>query len=65
MMRLVIIYSLLLTILFLFNGCLIRHGDFTVLSNKLVDVSDFELAKADRVRGNDGKDVRHWGNTDA
>ena len=41
------------------TGCVIRHGDFTVLSNKLIRTSDFELSKADRTRGVVGEDISH------
>ena len=41
------------------SGCVIRHGDFTVLSNKLVRTADFELSKADRSRDVRGSDVAH------
>jgi hypothetical protein len=40
-------------------SCTVRHGDFTVLSDKLVRTSDFDLSKADRVRGVTGRDVAH------
>ena len=40
-------------------GCVVRHGDFTVASTKLFRLSDFELDKADRVKGVEGKDVLH------
>ena len=59
MRKLIILHSVLLITVCLFSGCLIRHGDFTVLSNKLVDVSDFELDKSDRTKGIVGKSVRH------
>lgn len=49
----------LLVVMFICCGCLIRHGDFSVLSNKLLNVADFELSKADRVKGIEGKDVQH------
>lgn len=41
------------------SGCSVRHGDFTVLSDKLVRTSDFDLSKADRVKGVTGQDVAH------
>ena len=41
------------------TGCSIRHGDFTVMSSKLVRLSEFELEKVDRVKGIEGKDVQH------
>ncbi len=40
-------------------GCAVRHGDFTVLSNKMVRLSEFELEKADRDKDVVGEDVRH------
>ena len=46
-------------IILLANGCAIRHGDFTVLSNKVVRLSEFELGKAERTRDVTGKDVDH------
>ena len=41
------------------SGCSIRHGDFSVASNKIVRLSDFEVDKADRVKGVEGKDFKH------
>jgi hypothetical protein len=41
------------------GGCLIRHGDFTVLSSKMIRTSEFELSKADRARGIKGTDIAH------
>jgi hypothetical protein len=49
----------LLGLLLVSSGCVIRHGDFSVLSNKVLRLSAFELDKADRVRGIVGKDVSH------
>jgi hypothetical protein len=40
-------------------GCTIRHGDFTVLSNKVMRLSEFELDKADRVKNVTGEEVQH------
>ena len=52
--------ALLLSPSFLLStGCVVRQGDFPVLSNKLVRLSDFDLDKADRVKGVVGKDVQH------
>ncbi len=59
-MKKVFIVSFLLFIGFSFlSGCSVRHGDFSVLSNKLVNVSNFELSKADRAKGIVGEDVQH------
>lgn len=41
------------------SGCVVRQGDFTVLSNKVVRLSQFELSKADRVKNVVGKEVQH------
>ena len=41
------------------SGCFVRHGDFTVLSNKLLRLSEFELEKVNRVKGVVGKDTTH------
>jgi hypothetical protein len=49
----------LVLVVFVFAGCTVRHGDFTVLSNKLVDLRDFEVDKADRIRGVEGEDSAH------
>jgi hypothetical protein len=42
----------------LITGCVYRHGEFTVMSNKLVRTSDFELDKADRAKGIEGSDAQ-------
>jgi hypothetical protein len=49
----------LLGFLLVSSGCVIRHGDFSVLSNKVLRLSAFELDKADRAKGIVGKDVLH------
>lgn len=51
--------GLLVTLACFLSGCAVRHGDFTVVSNKLVRLSEFELEKADRNKGIVGKDIRH------
>ena len=43
----------------LLAGCTVRHGDFTVISNKALRLSEFELDKAERARGVVGEDVLH------
>lgn len=43
----------------LLAGCTVRHGDFTVLSNKLVNTKEFDLSKADRVKGVTGTEEAH------
>jgi len=44
---------------FVFTGCTVRHGDFTVLSNRLVDLRQFEIDKADKIKGVKGEDIAH------
>jgi hypothetical protein len=54
------IKKLLLLLLTIFlNSCVVRHGDFTVVSNKLVRLSEFEIDKAERQRRITGQDVQH------
>ncbi len=43
----------------LFTGCIVRHGDFSVLSNKLIRTSDFEPDKADRAKGIEGEETQY------
>ncbi|MCA8954849.1 MAG: hypothetical protein KDC87_02180 [Planctomycetes bacterium] len=43
----------------LLSGCVLNHGDFTVISNKLMRLSEFELSKADRKKGVVGQDIAH------
>ncbi len=38
-------------------GCSVHHGDFTVLSDVLVDLSRADLSSPDRARGVVGEDV--------
>lgn len=52
-------FVLLVAISFCMVGCVVRHGDFTVLSDKMVRLSDFELDKADRMKGVVGEDTMH------
>ena len=51
--------SLVILTALLLVGCTVRHGDFTVISNKALRLSEFELDRADRVRGVVGKDEAH------
>jgi hypothetical protein len=43
----------------LLPGCVIRHGDFTVLSNKLIRTSDFDLSSAEPLGHVVGDDTAH------
>lgn len=51
--------ALLLLVATVLPGCVINHGDYTVLSSRLVDTGAFELSKADRVRNVVGQDYTH------
>lgn len=48
-----------LTLLLLVSGCVVRQGDFTVLSDKLIDAQDFDLSNAHKTKHVEGKDVSH------
>jgi len=53
------LFTFLLLAIVALAGCSVRQGDFTVLSNKLNRLSEFEIDKADRVKNVVGKDVQH------
>jgi hypothetical protein len=50
---------ILFAVIFTMSGCMIRHGDFTVSSNKLIRLSEFELSNLTRNEGVVGRDVQH------
>jgi hypothetical protein len=50
--------NILLCLIFSFFGCTTRHGDFTVLSNKLIRVSNFKADSQNRTHVQ-GKDINH------
>ena len=56
----IILISLFVAASFLVSGCTLRHGDFTVISNKLTRLSEFELEKAERNKDVIGQDVLHY-----
>lgn len=41
------------------SACSYNHGNYTVLSNKIVSVNDFDLDKADRAKNVKGVDRSH------
>ncbi|GAB6163539.1 hypothetical protein JCM12298_27060 [Desulfothermus naphthae] len=51
----ILIWSLMV---FIISGCAVRHGDFTVLSNKLIDTHNFNLNVQDRQKVT-GEDINH------
>lgn len=53
------LYGALLIMPLVFSGCVVRHGDFSVVSNKLVRLSDFELGQSIHQKNAVGKDVQH------
>lgn len=57
MRKYILLRAVLVLFVFVFTGCTVRHGDFTVLSNKLVDLREFEVDKADRIKGVKGEDI--------
>ncbi len=52
--------SIVLAIAVLGFGCTIRHADFTVLSNKNVEISRVDLKRIQLVRNQEGRDGRLW-----
>ena len=49
-------YLFILTVLFLTSCMTYNHGDFTVLSNKIVNTKDFDMGSAKRIRNVEGED---------
>lgn len=45
--------------MFLNCGCVVHQGDFTVASSKLIRLNEFELDKAGRTKGVEGKDTQN------
>lgn len=43
----------------LLAGCTVNHGDFTVLSNKIVSTQNFDMGTSKRIRNVEGKDTAH------
>lgn len=48
----------ILLLMFLLTGCVTHHGQYTVLSNKIVDVSDFTVSEVTG-KNIEGRDVSH------
>lgn len=57
MKRLKVVVGLLIMLCFI-CGCSVRHGDFTVISNKLIDTNNFKLDGLDP-RKTVGQDIQH------
>ena len=57
-MRLLVNFSFIVLLSFLFSSCVVRHGDFTVLANKLIDTQNFDLSDTNRHKVV-GEDVQH------
>jgi hypothetical protein len=51
--------TILSAVVLMGSGCTVHHGNFTVASTKLVRLDEFDLDKADRVKGVQGEDVTH------
>jgi hypothetical protein len=45
--------------IFILPSCTFNHGNFTVLSNKIVDTQHFNLGQSTRKRKVQGKDISH------
>lgn len=50
---------LIICLLFWVSSCTVNHGDFTVLSNKIVNIKDFDMGESKRLRNIEGKDTAH------
>ena len=50
---------ILCALLFCFAGCTVYHGHFTVASNKVFRLSQFEMEKANRTKAVEGESVQH------
>lgn len=51
--------KLLIPVLFMLPSCTLNHGDYTVLSNKIVDTRNFDMGTAKRQHNVEGEDVAH------
>ncbi|MBZ0166756.1 MAG: hypothetical protein K8I00_08100 [Candidatus Omnitrophica bacterium] len=49
----------ILVLVLICSGCATRHGDFTVVSNKLVRTSNFDIGSVERKKNITGEDVQH------
>ncbi|MDD4556213.1 MAG: hypothetical protein PHE89_02640 [Alphaproteobacteria bacterium] len=49
----------LFSFLFFLSSCVVSHGNFTVLSNKLVDTDDLNVDTTKKMKNVTGKDVSH------
>ena len=50
---------ILCSLLCCFVGCAVNHGNFTVASNKVFRLSQFEMEKAHRTKAVEGQSVQH------
>ena len=50
---------ILCALLCCFVGCAVNHGHFTVASNKVFRLSQFEMEKANRTKAVEGESVQH------
>ena len=57
-MRLLIKFCCIMLLFFSLCSCAVRHGDFTVLSNRLIDTQNFDLNDKNR-QTVVGEDIRH------
>ncbi|MDY4842151.1 MAG: hypothetical protein SO314_07300 [Alphaproteobacteria bacterium] len=51
--------TLIISSLIFLSACTVNHGDFTVLSNKIVNTQDFDMGTSQRIRNIRGKDIEH------
>lgn len=43
--------NIILALALMLSACTVTHGSFTVMSNKIVDIKNFDLGKSERIKG--------------
>lgn len=51
--------KLILGLALLVSACTTTHGTFTVMSNKIVDIKNFDINKAERIKNTEGEETAH------
>ena len=47
--------NIILALALMLSACTVTHGSFTVMSNKIVDIKNFDLGKSERIMSNVSK----------
>lgn len=51
--------NIILALALMLSACTVTHGSFTVMSNKIVDIKNFDLGKSERIKGVTGENMEH------